>query len=320
MIELRHVTKRYGAKEALRDVSLTAPDGCVLGLLGVNGAGKTTALNLMTGYFPPDGGQVLVDGRDMQEDPRGCKRAIGYLPEVPPLYDEMTVREYLAFVARLREVKARGIPAHIRDIAGLCGLEEVFHRPLGKLSKGFRQRVGFASALCGDPPTLIFDEPTVGLDPRQVVEIRELIRTLGKTHSVIFSSHMLSEVQQLCSQVVILHRGRVVKQAALGELSGGGELLLRLEAAGPAARLVPALKGLPCVRRLRVTQGSRPDLTGCVLTCDATPDPARGDAQTQIFRLLCALDMPLRLLAPEGDSLEEVFLRLTRGEEEGETP
>ena len=320
MIELQHVSKRYGAKEALRDVSITAPDGCVLGLLGVNGAGKTTALNLMTGYFPPSGGRVLVDGVDMLENPRDCKRSIGYLPEVPPLYDEMTVREYLTFVARLREVKSSSIPGHVRDIARLCGLEEVFSRPVGKLSKGYRQRTGFASALCGDPPTLIFDEPTVGLDPRQVVEIRELIRTLGKTHSIIFSSHILSEVQQLCTQVAILHRGRVMKQAALGELDDGRELSLRLQAAGAPARLVPALKGLPCVRRVRMAAGGSEELTSCVVACDPAPDAARGNAQTQIFRLLCALDAPILLLTREGDSLEEAFLRLTRGEEEGETP
>ncbi len=315
MIELRNVTKRYGSKEALRNADITAPEGCILGLLGVNGAGKTTALNLMTGYFPPNEGQVLVDGVDMQEDPRSCKRRIGYLPEQPPLYDEMSVRDYLTFVARLREVKARSIPGHIRDIAGLCGLEEVFTRPVGKLSKGYRQRVGFASALCGDPPTLILDEPTVGLDPRQVVEIRRLIRKLGENHTVIFSSHILSEVQQLCTQAAIIHQGRVVRQAELGELSGGGSLVLHLQAAGPAARLVPALKGLPCVQRLRTRSTGDAGLTECDLTCDPAPDPRRGDAQTQVFRLLCALDAPIRLLVPERDSLEEVFLRLTQGEE-----
>ena len=319
MIELRHASKRYGVTEALRDVSITAPDGCVLGLLGVNGAGKTTALNLMTGYFPPNEGQVLVDGKDMLENPRDCKRSIGYLPEVPPLYDEMTVQEFLSFAARLREVKGSSIPGHVRDIARLCGLDDVFARPVGKLSKGYRQRVGFASALCGDPPTLIFDEPTVGLDPRQVVEIRELIRTLGKTHSIIFSSHILSEVQQLCTRVVILHRGRVVREGTMGELADERELTLRLRAAAPASRLVPALKGLACVRRVRVTAGGEAS-TECVLSCEPNPDPARGDAQTQIFRLLCAMDAPILRLAQEGDSLEDAFLRLTRGEEEGETP
>ena len=218
MIELKHIDKRFGNVHALRDVSLTARNGEILGLLGVNGAGKSTALNIMTGYFPPTAGTVTVDGADMLADPLGCKRRIGYLPEQPPLYDELTVREYLVFVSRLREVKARSIPSHVNEILALCGLADVADRPLGKLSKGYRQRAGIAQALCGDPPTLIFDEPTVGLDPRQVVEIRALIRKLGETHTVIFSSHLLSEVQQLCTRAVILHEGRVVWSAALGEL------------------------------------------------------------------------------------------------------
>ena len=219
MIELKHVCKQYGNVQALRDVSLTAQNGEILGLLGVNGAGKSTALNIMTGYCPPTSGEVTVDGLSMLSDPLGCKRRIGYLPEQPPLYDELTVREYLTFVSRLREVKARAIPAHVDDIVALCGLKEVAGRPLGKLSKGYRQRAGIAQALCGDPPTLLFDEPTVGLDPRQVVEIRGLIRKLGKTHTVIFSSHLLSEVQQLCTRAVILHEGKVVWTAALKEIA-----------------------------------------------------------------------------------------------------
>ena len=224
MIELKHVVKKFGNVTALNDVSLTARNGEILGLLGVNGAGKSTALNIMTGYYPPTSGTVTVDGIDMLSAPLGCKRRIGYLPEQPPLYDELTVREYLTFVCRLREVKARAIPAHVDDILSLCGLKDVAGRPLGKLSKGYRQRAGIAQALCGDPPTLLFDEPTVGLDPRQVVEIRGLIRKLGETHTVIFSSHLLSEVQQLCARAVILHEGRLVWSAALNELSGDESL------------------------------------------------------------------------------------------------
>ena len=219
MIELKHINKRFGNVQALKDVSLTAQNGEILGLLGVNGAGQSTALNIMTGYFPPTSGTVTIDGTDMLTDPLGCKRRIGYLPEHPPLYDELTVREYLFFVSRLREVKARSIPAHVDDILSLCGLKDVAGRPLGKLSKGYRQRAGIAQALCGDPPTLIFDEPTVGLDPRQVVEIRGLIRTLGKTHTVIFSSHLLSEVQQLCTRALILHEGKVAWNAPLNQLA-----------------------------------------------------------------------------------------------------
>ncbi len=312
MIELQRVTRLYGEKAALREVTLTAPDGCVLGLLGVNGAGKTTALSLMTGYLPPTAGRVLVDGADMAREPRRCKRAIGYLPEQPPLYDEMTVTDYLAFVSRLREVRSTSIPGHVRDIVRLCGLEEAAGRPLGKLSKGYRQRAGIASALCGDPPTIILDEPTVGLDPRQVVEIRGLIRALGASHTVIFSSHLLAEVQQLCTRVAILHQGRLVREADLNALDPPDTLRLHVRAEGAADRLIPALRSLPCVRRIRVN-ATEAGITDCVLECaDAreTPPP-----QARIFRLLSGLDAPLLLMAPEQDSLEALFLRVTAGEE-----
>ena len=169
MIEAKSLTKRFGRVEAVRDLSFRLPEGGIVGLLGQNGAGKTTTLNMLTGYYPPTAGQVLIDGHDMLADPRGCKRLIGYLPERPPLYDEMTVRDALVFCCRLKEVARSSQKAHIEDIVGLCGLEEVADRVIGNLSKGYRQRVGLAQALCGDPPVLILDEPTVGLDPKQVV-------------------------------------------------------------------------------------------------------------------------------------------------------
>ncbi len=307
MIELRQVTKKYGPLEALHEVSFTAPRGQITGLLGVNGAGKTTALNILTGYFPPTAGQVLVDGMDMLTDSARCKRQIGFLPEKPPIYDEMTVREYLTFASRLREVEARSIPAHVREIIGLCGLEEAADRTLGRLSKGYRQRAGFAQALCGAPPVLVLDEPTVGLDPRQVAEIRELMRRLGEKHTIIFSSHLLSEVQQLCSRVVILHHGRVLREANLGDMmEDGGALRLRVSIALGESRLLPALRSLPCVRRVKTLPTQDAAVTEAVLECDAAQDP-----QTQLFHLLAAMDAPLRLLYPERDSLEDVFLRAT---------
>lgn len=169
MIELKHVTRAFGAIKAVDDLSFSAASGQVIGLLGQNGAGKTTTLNMVTGYMPPSAGQILIHGKDMLVDPRSCKRAIGYLPEKPPLYDEMTVREYLTFVCRLKEVSAKAIPHHLDDILQLCSLTDVRDRVLGNLSKGYRQRAGLAQALCGDPQILVLDEPTVGLDPRQVV-------------------------------------------------------------------------------------------------------------------------------------------------------
>ncbi len=315
MIEMRHVSKRYGAVEAVRDLSFCAPKGQIVGLLGQNGAGKTTTLNMLTGYFPPTSGQVLVDGQDMLRHPRPCKRAIGYLPERPPLYDEMTTEEYLRFVCRLKEVARGDISAHVGEILALCGLSEVRSRVLGHLSKGYRQRVGVAQALCGNPPAVVLDEPTVGLDPRQVVEIRALIRELGKTHTVIFSSHMLPEIQQLCQRVVILHRGRLVREADMTELTDTGDVVrLRATIAMGERLLLPALKGLNCVQRVKVLPTQDAALTEVLLEC-RTACNDRGDPQTQLFRLLCGLDAPLRMLMQQRDTLEDVFLRATAEED-----
>ena len=309
MIELKQVTKRYGAAAAVSDLSFRAPEGQIIGLLGQNGAGKTTTLNILTGYMPPTSGQVLVDGMDMLTHARECKRRIGYLPERPPLYDEMTVRSYLAFVCELKEVQPRAIRQHVREIMDVCGLHEVQGRMIGHLSKGYRQREGIAQALCGDPPVLVLDEPTVGLDPRQVAEIRQLIRRLGQKHTVIFSSHMLPEIQQLCQRVVILHKGRLIREADMTALTVGDDSLrLRASIAGAQKELLPALQSLPCVRRVRTLPGSGKNMTEVLLECapDAVPAP-----QAQLFSLLCGLNAPLHMLSQERDTLEEFFLRLT---------
>ena len=311
MIELCNVTKRYGTVEAVSGLSFSAPDGQIVGLLGQNGAGKTTTLNMLTGYFPPTSGEVRVDGMDMLQDPRACKRHIGYLPEKPPLYDEMTVTAYLKFVCELREVKREAIAQHVQHIAATCGLTEVAGRLVGHLSKGYRQRVGIAQALCGDPDVLVLDEPTVGLDPKQVREIRELIRQLGKTHTVIFSSHLLPEIQQLCDRVVILHKGKLVREAPMSELTGsdGETLRLRATIAMKERLLVPALNSLECVRRVKVLPTPNADYTELELEC--VKETERGIAQAQLFRLLAGLDAPLMQLTPVRDTLEEVFLRAT---------
>lgn len=311
MIELCNVTKRYGAVEAVSGLSFSAPDGQIVGLLGQNGAGKTTTLNMLTGYFPPTSGEVRVDGMDMLQDPRACKRHIGYLPEKPPLYDEMTVTAYLKFVCELREVKREAIAQHVQHITATCGLTEVAGRLVGHLSKGYRQRVGIAQALCGDPDVLVLDEPTVGLDPKQVREIRELIRQLGKTHTVIFSSHLLPEIQQLCDRVVILHKGKLVREAPMSELTGGDGETLRFRAtiAMKERLLVPALNSLECVRRVKVLPTPNADYTELELEC--MKETERGIAQAQLFRLLAGLDAPLMQLTPVRDTLEEVFLRAT---------
>ena len=312
MIELKGVTKRYGAVEAIHDISFTAPKGQIVGLLGQNGAGKTTTLNILTGYMPPTEGQVLVDGMDMLTQSRDCKRAIGYLPEKPPLYDEMTVSSYLRFVCELKEMPRKAIPAHVAEIMHTCGLSEVSGRLIGHLSKGYRQRVGVAQALCGDPPVLVLDEPTVGLDPRQVVEIRALIRQLGANHTVIFSSHLLSEIQQLCQRVIILHRGALIREADMADLTAAGDaLVLRASIKGRQQELLPALLSLPCVRRVKPLKQSVPGVTEVSIECERETSP---DAQTAIFRLLCAMDAPIMQLVTQQDTLEDVFLRATAQE------
>ncbi len=309
MIEVNQVTKRYGAVAAVDGLSFRAPQGQIVGLLGQNGAGKTTTLNILTGYMPPTSGQVLVDGMDMLTHSRECKRRIGYLPEKPPLYDEMTVQSYLAFVCELKEVQRRAIRVHVAQIMQTCGLTEVRGRVIGHLSKGYRQRVGIAQALCGDPPALVLDEPTVGLDPRQVAEIRQLIRQLGQKHTVIFSSHMLPEIQQLCQRVIILHKGRLVREADMTALTDAGDAMrLRASIALPQRELLPALQSLSCVRRVKVLPGSTSQISEVLLECDPTASP---DPQTQLFSLLCGLNAPLRMLTQERDTLEEAFLRLT---------
>ena len=308
MIELEHVIKLYGNIPGLRDVSLHVPQGQIVGLLGRNGAGKTTALNLMTGYFPPTEGKVRVGGKDMIADPRGCKRMIGYLPEKPPLYDEMTVEEFLAFVCELREVVRKSNRTHVGEIIELCALKEVRQRVIGHLSKGYRQRVGIAQALCGAPEILILDEPTVGLDPKQTVEMRELIRKLGKDHTVLFSSHILSEVQQLCSRVIILNEGRMVQSIDLTEKQED-TIRLRVRAAGRKETLLSALKELNCVQKAEAAVSPEADTAELVLTCRTMDE--QGRATDQIFRLLAGMNMPIRMMTEERDTLEEIFLRET---------
>ena len=225
MIEVSHLTKKYGHRLAVEDVSFAVADGGICGLLGPNGAGKSTIMNILTGYLSATSGQVTVAGHPLPEEADAAKKCVGYLPEQPPLYPEMTVQEYLDFAAELKGVRKAERKEQVRSAARRTGLEKVLSRLIRSLSKGYRQRVGIAQALLGSPKLIILDEPTVGLDPAQVIEIRKLIRELGQAHTVILSSHILSEVQAVCQQVLILSKGRLAASGSLQELTADGRSL-----------------------------------------------------------------------------------------------
>ena len=225
MIEVSHLTKQYGNHLAVDDVSFTVADGQICGLLGPNGAGKSTIMNILTGYLSATSGQVTVAGHPLPEEADAAKACVGYLPEQPPLYPEMTVQEYLTFAAELKGVKKAERKEQVSRAARRTGLETVLPRLIRSLSKGYKQRVGIAQALLGSPRLIILDEPTVGLDPAQVIEIRKLIRELGRAHTVILSSHILSEVQAVCQQILILSKGHLAAAGSLEELTADGKSL-----------------------------------------------------------------------------------------------
>ena len=252
MIEVKHLTKQYGDKLAVNDISFTVEDGEILGLLGPNGAGKSTTMNMLTGYISSTSGQALINGIDILEDPIKAKAQIGYLPELPPLYLDMTVMGYLNFVYDLKKCK---LPrrSHLKDVCNLCRISDVSGRVIKHLSKGYRQRVGLAQALVGNPPILILDEPTVGLDPKQMMEIRNLIKRLGKRHTVILSSHILSEIQAVCDRVIIINKGKLMADGAIDTLaqsmSQNHRLKVRLD--GAEADVLQALRAIPDVAKVQ---------------------------------------------------------------------
>ena len=311
LIQLEGVTKKYGPLTALQGVSFHVEKNETIGLLGRNGAGKTTLLNLITGYLPPTAGKIRIGGKDLEEDPAACKRMIGYLPERPPLYDEMTVTGYLRFVCELREVKKQAIRPHVEEIISLCGLTEVASRLLGHLSRGYRQRAGIAQALCGAPELLILDEPTVGLDPKQTVEIRELIRALSREHTVIFSSHILSEVQQACSRVLILDEGRLVTDYD-ARRPQSDTMTLRLSVAGEGKAVLNRLRRLEPFTGAAAAPDPKgrsavPGIAEVRVTLPRGSDT--GAALDRAFRALAESGLPVRMMREEREDLEAVFLR-----------
>ena len=307
MIRAEHLSKRYGSHYALDDVSFSIGEGEIVGLLGANGAGKSTTMNIMTGFLSATAGRVLVDDVDILDDPVGVKRKIGYLPEQPPLYTEMTVGEYLSFVYELKAVEFPK-EAHLAEVMEVTRIADVKNKLISQLSKGYKQRVGIAAALVGDPPILIFDEPTVGLDPKQIIEVRNLLRTLGKKRTVILSTHILPEVQAVCERVIVINRGRIVADERTDELARRveGESRFRVTVSGGSARDITVMLRDKCgARKVEALPGR--DGEGHTFLVEAK----RGeDIRRAVFR--ACVDMGYVLMGMEklGDDLESVFMRL----------
>ena len=315
MIEARQLAKRFGGRAAIEDVSLGVAPGEVVGFLGPNGAGKTTTLRILAGVFPPTSGQALIDGHDVVRAPLAARRRLGYAPERPALHLEMTVAGLLDFAAGMKDVGGRRARrAAVEDALERAALAEVAARRIGTLSKGARQRLGLALALVGDPPALLLDEPTAGLDPEQSADMRRLIRALGTERAVLVSSHALAEVEALCDRVVILHRGRVLSAGTPARLAARLRPASRIdvEAAAPADALAAALAAVPGVRRVDlVTQ------TNGHARCRVEVEPGR-DARAQLAARVTGSGWGLLALAPVEVSLEEAFLALVTSQEGSE--
>ena len=316
MIIVQHITKRYGHHTAIEDVSFEVKKGEILGFLGPNGAGKTTTMRIIACFMPPSEGSVQVAGYDCFEQPQEVKRRIGYLPETPPLYQELTVTEYLRFVGALKRLSSSRTEGRMVQVIEQLGLESVRHRVIGHLSKGFRQRVGLAQALIHDPPVLILDEPTAGLDPKQIIEIRKVIRGLAGSHTLILSTHILSEATAICDRVVIIDRGRIVAEDTPVQLSARlcQSEKIRLTVKHPPDDWRTRLSTIPGV--LRVLPGQTPGKAGfvssetCIIECELGRDLREDLAQFVVNQGVGLLELkPLSL------SLEEVFLQLTREDE-----
>jgi ABC-2 type transport system ATP-binding protein len=308
MIDVTDVSKSYGPVRALEGVSFQVEAGEVIGLLGPNGAGKTTMIKILTGYLQADEGQVTVDGLDVMAHTLEVQQRIGYLPENAPLYPEMSVQGYLMMMADLRQIADEDRLLCFSDAVRATGLEDHLTRPIGELSKGFRQRVGLAQAILHRPKLLILDEPTVGLDPTQIVEVRRLIGRLAQHSTVLLSTHILSEVEAACSRVIILLNGQVKADASLSDLAGTGQVVLMLdEAAGDATA---QLRALPQVRSVE----SVPVAGGREYRVEAEPLGSAHDLRASLYELARERDWPLRELRREVRTLETVFAELTQSQ------
>ena len=304
-IQAQSITKRFGALTAVDDVSFSVRRGEVVGFLGPNGAGKTTTMRMLTGYYTPDTGAIFIQGIDTQEDERVAKQRVGYLSENNPLYGEMLVCEFLDFVADLRGIPLPDRPAHLERTVEETGIEEVFYRPIGQLSKGNRQRVGLAQAILHQPQVLVLDEPTEGLDPNQRVSIRDLIRSLGAERTVLLSTHVLGEIEHTCDRLLVIHRGKIVADGAVSELAHRARTVRTVHVEVQGDGVGAALEELTGVRDVQA-RGSMGSRRRFALSVERDSDP-----RPHIFRLAKEHDWTLWELHEEGASLEDLFHELT---------
>ena len=311
MIEINHLVKKYGSHVAVDDLSLTVEPGRIYGFLGPNGAGKSTTMNIITGYLAATSGEVKINGFDVLKQPEEAKKCVGYLPELPPLYMDMTVKEYLDFVAELKKLDKSLRAGYVKEAMKITRTEEVSGRLIRNLSKGYRQRVGFAQAVLGYPEILILDEPTVGLDPKQIIEIRDLIRELGKKHTIILSSHILSEISAVCDHVFIISHGKLVASDStenlLERMTGAQEIELLLKAEENEAET--AIREIAQVERCEKTEAKEDGTVGLLVT--AKKD---ADVREAIYHTCVEHHMPILEMKAASKSLEDVFLELTAQE------
>lgn len=313
MIQVDNLTKMYGQHRAANKLSFTVNKGEILGFLGPNGAGKSTTMNIITGYISATEGKVTIDGFDILEKPEEAKKRIGYLPEFPPLYTDMTVKEYLDFVCGIKKVNKVDKKKSMEKIMDVVRISDVKNRLIKNLSKGYKQRVGFAQALVGNPPVLILDEPTIGLDPKQIIEIRNLIKELGKEHTIILSSHILPEVSAVCERVIIINKGEI---AAVGtpdnlskNLSGNSKLNIRI--AGPEKQVIKLLNEVPGIKLAESIGMKEPESVDVMIEADRDID-----IRKSIFFALSRAQYPILQMKAMDMTLEDIFLQLITKESE----
>ena len=320
MIQVEHLTKRYGSRKAVRDISFEVKQGEILGFLGPNGAGKSTTMNILTGYLSSTSGKVTINGLDIQEQPNQAKKTIGYLPEQPPLYPNMTVLEYLEFVYNLKKINLGGKGKqkkekkfqHILEVCQRVQLDQVMDRLISNLSKGYKQRVGLAQAMLGNPEVLILDEPTVGLDPKQIIEIRELIKNLAREHTIILSSHILTEISEVCDYVMIIAHGQLIAADTTDNLTKlmMGQNMYHILVRGDMAGIREALGNVEGMKIKDIAVSSDPEV--CELRIESCTEKGdAGDFREPLFFTLAKAGYPI-LVQPEHASLEDIFLELTR--------